>query len=489
VATTLTSLRFDNRFARLHPSLYQVVDPTPLPAPYLVAFNSDAAALLDLDPAAALEPEAAGYLSGAIRLPGAEPIAMLYAGHQFGIWVPQLGDGRAILLGQVRNARSETWDLHLKGGGQTQFSRMGDGRAVLRSTIREYLGSEAMHGLGIPTTRALAIVGSDALVYRETPETAATLIRLAPTHVRFGSFQVLASRGLEDRARELADYLIGEHLPELVGAPDRYRAWLEVIVERTADLVAQWTAVGFAHGVLNTDNMSVLGLTLDYGPFAFMDEYDPRLVCNHSDHDGRYAFDQQPAVGLWNLARFAEALLPLVTLEEANLALERYPARFNESYGRLVRAKMGLATERPEDGGLVEEMYSIMAANRADHTRWFRALGGVTATTEAPPAELLASVHDLERLAGWTTRYAARIRDEGRPEPARAAEMRAINPKFVLRNHLAQQAIDRALERDYSEIERLRRLLADPFAEHPEFERYADPAPPWAKDLVISCSS
>lgn len=489
MANTLTSLRFDNRYARLHPSLYHVVEPTALPSPYLIAFNPDAAALLDLDPNAAADPRAADYLSGGLRLPGAEPLAMLYAGHQFGVWVPQLGDGRAILLGQVRNARGETWDLHLKGGGITRFSRMGDGRAVLRSTIREYLGSEAMHGLGIPTTRALSIVGSDAPVYRETPETAATLIRLAPSHVRFGSFQVLASRGLEDRARELADFVIDEHVPHLSGAPDRYQRWLEIVVDQTAELVARWTAVGFAHGVLNTDNMSVLGLTLDYGPFAFMDEYDAGLICNHSDHDGRYGFDQQPAVGLWNLARFAEALMPLVTVEEANAALERYPTRFNAGYGALLRSKLGLVTAEADDVGVIEEMFGIMAANRTDYTRWFRALSDVGAGTVEPPRRLDEAIHDRARLAAWVTRYAARLAREARPAAERVAAMKAVNPKFVLRNHLAQQAIDRALEKDYTEIATLRSLLASPFNEHPERERYADPAPVWAKDLVISCSS
>jgi uncharacterized protein YdiU (UPF0061 family) len=488
VTVSLTSLPFDNTFARLHPSLYEVVDPTPLPDPYLVAFSPDAAELIDLDSSAAADPATAEYLSGNRRLPGAEPLAMLYAGHQFGIWVPQLGDGRAILLGQVRNQHGALWDLQLKGGGMTRFSRMGDGRSVLRSAVREFLASEAMHGLGIPTTRALSIVGSDAPVYRETPETAATLIRMAPSHVRFGSFQILAARRMEERARELADYVIGEHERDLVGQPDRYVRWLERVVDSTADLVARWTAVGFAHGVLNTDNMSVLGLTLDYGPFGFVDEYDPGFICNHSDHEGRYAFDRQPAIGLWNLARFAEALVPLVSFEEANLALERYPSRFNGTYGTLLRGKIGLTTEQPDDQALVEEMFAIMAANRVDFTRWFRTLGQVTAATERAPTSLREMVHDLERLDGWVGRYAARIRAEG-DSADRPARMNRVNPKYVLRNYLAQRAIDPAIGKDYSEIERLRLLLRAPFDEHPAMEAYADRSPPWARDLIVSCSS
>lgn len=485
----LTALTFDNSFARLHPSLYQAVDPTPLPAPYLVAFSPEAARLIDLDPDAAHDPATAEFLSGARPIPGAEPIAMLYAGHQFGVWVPELGDGRAILLGQVRNHRGELWDLQLKGGGMTRFSRMGDGRAVLRSTIREFLASEAMHGLGIPTTRALSIVGSDALVYRETPETAATLIRMAPSHVRFGSFQILAARRLEERSRELADHVIQEHERDLAGEPDRHIRWLERVVDRTADLVAQWTAVGFAHGVLNTDNMSVLGLTLDYGPYGFMDEYDPRFICNHSDHDGRYAFDRQPAIGLWNLARFAEALVPLVSFEEANLALERYPTRFSDRYGTLMRQKLGLTTAREDDPALVEEMFAIMAANRVDYTRWFRHLALIGESSQGAPTVLREAVHDLERLDVWVTRYLARTREDGVADTDRAAQMGQTNPKYVLRNYLAQRAIEAAMRKDYSELERLRVLLLDPYGEHPALERYADASPPSAKDLVVSCSS
>ena len=485
----LTALRFDNTFARLHPSLYQVVDPTPLADPYLIAFNADVAGLIDLDPAAAADPDAPIYLSGGRRLAGSEPLAMLYAGHQFGVWVPQLGDGRAILLGQVRSATGQLWDLHLKGGGPTRFSRMGDGRAVLRSTIREYLASEAMHGLGIPTTRALSIVGSDEVAYRETIETVATLIRVAPSHVRFGSFQILAARGDTDRIRELMDYLIAEHDPDLVGREDRAARWLERAVERTADMIARWMAVGFAHGVMNTDNMSVLGLTMDYGPYGFLDEYAAGFVCNHTDHEGRYAFDRQPAVALWNLARFAESLLELIPLEEANTIVNRYPGLFEARYYALMRGKLGFEAERHDDAALVTEMFGLMEANRIDYTRWFRALATVRRSAAAAPESIRATVHDLPRLDAWIQRYGERLGAESRDDAERAIAMNRVNPKYVLRNYLAQRAIERAVARDWSEIERLQRLLATPFDDHPDLAAYAEGPPADERHIVVSCSS
>ncbi len=478
---SLTTLDFDNTFARLHPAFYEVVDPTPLSEPHIVAFNSDAAGLIDLDPGAAGDPEAARYLSGGLRLPGAEPVAALYAGHQFGVWVPQLGDGRAILLGEVRNRRGERWDLQLKGSGQTKFSRMGDGRAVLRSTIREYLACEAMHGLGIPTTRALAIVGSPDPVYRETVETAATVIRMAPTHIRFGSFQVLAARGLTERITELADYVINHHHPELAGLPDRYPRWLEIVVTRTAELMADWMAAGFAHGVMNTDNMSVLGLTLDYGPYGFLEETDPGFICNHSDHEGRYAFGQQPAVGLWNVARFAEALLDLVSVDDANAALTRYAGVFEAGYGQRMREKIGLQAEQPDDPALIAEMLGLMAANRVDYSRWFRRL--------SEPATLRTEIHGLERFDAWAARYTARLTAEDSNPTERRARMNRRNPAFVLRNYLAQRTIERAEQGDFSEIAKLHGILRNPFVDRAEDAAYAEPAPPGDRGIVVSCSS
>ncbi len=312
---TLEGLRFDNTYARLPDAFSARLAPTPFTShPYLVSFNPDAASLIDLDPKEVQRPEFVQYFSGARMLAGAEPLAMLYAGHQFGHYVPQLGDGRAILLGEVRNDRGEKWDLHLKGAGQTPFSRHGDGRAVLRSSIREYLGGEAMQGLGIPTTRALCLVGSEDEVLREEGvESGAMLVRLAPSHVRFGSFEVFAHRRQMAHLKQLADYVIENHFSHLQGASDGYFSFFREVVQKTAELVAKWQAVGFAHGVLNTDNMSILGLTLDYGPFGFLDDYDAGLICNHSDRGGRYAFHRQPNIANWNLHALGEALLSLIS--------------------------------------------------------------------------------------------------------------------------------------------------------------------------------
>ncbi len=477
-------LPFDNSYARLSPAFYEVVDPSPLPDPYLVAFNPDAAALLELDPTEASTAELLRYLSGAGHLPGSEPIAQVYAGHQFGVWVPRLGDGRAILLGEVRNARGESWDLHLKGAGQTRYSRHGDGRSVLRSAIREYLASEAIHGLGIPTTRALAVVGSDLPIQREAVETAATLLRLAPSHVRFGSFQYFAALGATDRVRELADYVIGRHFAELTGAPDRYRAFFGEVCQHTARLMAQWMAAGFAHGVMNTDNMSVLGLTLDYGPYGFLDDYDAGFICNHTDTEGRYAFAQQPGVGMWNCARFGEALLSLIDLDKAQQELGTYWHAFVPEYERLMRAKLGLLTEREEDAALVRDLLSLLQAEQADYARFFRGLGkfksagGERATEDGTAA-----------YGAWASRYAARLGAEGSLDAERAERMRRVNPKYVLRNWIAQEAIKRAQEGDFALIEQLRRLFAAPYDEHPGMERFAEPPTAEDREIAVSCSS
>ncbi|MGI8883844.1 MAG: protein adenylyltransferase SelO, partial [Pyrinomonadaceae bacterium] len=346
---SLDNLRFDNTYARLPEVFYRRVKPTALPAPYLVSFNEKAAELIGLDPKEFINPEFVEYFTGNKLLSGSEPISAIYAGHQFGTFVSQLGDGRAISLGEAVNESGERFDIQLKGAGMTPFSRMGDGRAVLRSTIREYLCSEAMHYLGIPTTRSLCITGSDAPVYRETIETAAVLTRLAPTHVRFGSFELFYYRGQHDRVRELADYVIREFYPQFSEAENKYSEFLREIIHRTARLIAQWQSVGFAHGVMNTDNMSILGLTIDYGPFGFLDEFDAGFICNHSDYAGRYAFDQQPVVGIWNLYKLAQTFVPLIEVEEAEAVLGEYQTIFTERLIELMRGKLGLQTEQPED--------------------------------------------------------------------------------------------------------------------------------------------
>ncbi|MDN5939713.1 MAG: YdiU family protein, partial [Salinisphaera sp.] len=430
------------------------------------------------------------------RVPaGAEPVSQLYAGHQFGAWVPQLGDGRAILLGQVRNRRGEAWDVQLKGAGKTPYSRFADGRAILESTLREYLVSEAMAGLGIPTTRALCVVGSDVPVYRETRHQAAVLTRLAPSHLRFGSFEVLFYREQFDRLGPLADHVIDEHFPQVAGlppGPERYRAWVEAVITCTAELIADWQCVGFCHGVMNTDNMSILGLTIDYGPFGFMDRYQASWVCNHSDDLGRYAYDRQPAVALWNLGRFVQAVLPLLSAEpEAAVAIgQGVLASYREQYDRAwltrMRAKLGLPDPQDADAALAQDLLARMEAGGADFTRTFRRLGRAAAGEESA---FVDEFTDRDAARAWLDDWRARLASAGADALDCRATMDAVNPKYVLRNYLAEQALARAREGDYSEIERLWLLLRRPFDERPDYEGYARLPPDWASGIVLSCSA
>ncbi len=486
----LETLSFDNSYARLPEALSAKLNPTPFSEPpHLVSFNPEAAALIDLDPEQATRPEFAAVFGGSMLAPGMEPLAMLYSGHQFGVYVPQLGDGRAILLGEVRNDRGEKWDLHLKGAGLTPFSREGDGRAVLRSTIREYLCSEAMFGLGIPTTRGLCIVGSDHQVYREQIETGAMLVRMAPSHVRFGSFEILYYRKQHEQLKVLADYVIAEHYPHLIDASDRYVRFFSEVVERTARLIAQWQAVGWAHGVMNTDNMSILGITLDYGPFGFIDDYDPGFICNHSDHNGRYAFNQQPYIGLWNLSCLAQALLPLAQKDELKTALDRYTPLCEGRYMELMRAKFGLIETKEEDAPLIQDFLALMHLHHVDYTSVFRTLGLFQTGTESLNESLRDVFVDRDSFDQWARRYTHRLREEGSRDEDRLIRMNRVNPKYVLRNYLAQTAIEKAQKKDYSEIDRLLTLLHDPYRDQPGMDAYAAPPPNWGKHLSVSCSS
>jgi len=481
---------FQNRFARLPEVFYERVLPTPVPAPYLVSFNPAAATLLELDPAMASDPAFVAWAAGNQLPPGADPIATAYAGHQFGVFVPQLGDGRAILLGDLTTGGGDRWEVQLKGAGQTRYSRFGDGRAVLRSTIREYLCGEAMAGLGIPTTRALAIVGSDLPVIREEPETAAVLVRLAPTHVRFGHFEFFAVRGQTAEVRQLADWVIDGFFPGLPAGDERYPAWLREVAARTARLIAAWMAAGWAHGVMNTDNMSILGLTIDYGPFGFQDAFDAGFICNHSDHTGRYAWDQQPAVALWNLTRLAEALLSLMTEAEALDALNDFQPEFQGEYDRLMRARLGLREVRDEDRMLAWDLLQVLQQGRIDYPRFFRLLGQFDSRPGADTPALREASGFLGAFDLWAVRYGARLRAEESHDAERGARMARVNPAYVLRNYLAEQAIRQARdERDYTEVDRLLALLQDPFTERPGMESYLMPPPEWGRALTVSCSS
>lgn len=486
----LETLSFDNSYARLAEAFYAKLNPTRFSEPpHLISFNPAAAALIDLDPEQAKRPEFAGVFGGSLLVPGMEPLAMLYSGHQFGVYVPQLGDGRAILLGEVRNERGEKWDLHLKGAGLTPFSREGDGRAVLRSTIREYLCSEAMHGLGIPTTRALCVVGSEHKVFREQVETGAMLVRMAPSHVRFGTFEVFYYRKQHEQLTILADYVIAHHFPHLIDGPDKYARFFFEVVERTAKLIAQWQAVGWAHGVMNTDNMSIHGITLDYGPFGFMDDYDPGFICNHSDHNGRYAFNQQPYIGLWNLSCLAQALLPLAAKEELKAALDRYTPLCERRYMELMQAKFGLSEEQEDDAGLIQDLLSLMQQGHVDYTNFFRALGSFSSQDGSPNEPLRDSFLDREAFSRWAKRYADRLCREKSRDEERSSRMNRVNPKYILRNYLAQQAIEKAQQKDFSEIDQLLALLQNPYSEQPGMDNYASPPPNWGKHLSVSCSS
>lgn len=468
---------------------YRRVKPTALPAPYLVSFNSAATELIGLDGQEVSKSDFVEYFTGNKILPGSEPISAIYAGHQFGTFVPQLGDGRAILLGEAANARGERFDIQLKGAGLTPFSRMGDGRAVLRSTIREYLCSEAMHWLGIPTTRSLCITGSDTPVYRETVETAAVLTRLAPTHVRFGSFELFYYRGQYQQVRELADYVISEFFPQFVEAENKYLQFLREVVHRTARLIAQWQAVGFAHGVMNTDNMSIIGLTIDYGPFGFLDEFDVGFICNHSDYAGRYAFDQQPNVGLWNLYKLAQTLVPLVEPEEAEAVLSEYQFVFTEKFVELMRAKIGLEKEELEDTQLISALLEILQLSRVDYTHFFRRLADFKVEAREKNDLLQRMFIDPKSFDQWAKVYRARLAKENSACAQRRVSMLLVNPKFILRNHIAQTAIEQAQAGDYTELNTLLEVLKKPFDEQPTMERFAEPPPEGSERIAVSCSS
>jgi uncharacterized protein YdiU (UPF0061 family) len=434
--------------------------------------------------------QALEVLSGNAVWPGMRTLATVYSGHQFGSWAGQLGDGRALLLGEL-NTTAGAMELQLKGAGATPYSRMGDGRAVLRSSIREFLCSEAFAGLGIPTTRALAITASALPVRRETLETAAVVTRVAPSFIRFGHFEHFAHTNQHAELRQLADFFIRHHAPECLTAANPYVALLERVVRQTATLMADWQAVGFCHGVMNTDNMSMLGLTLDYGPFGFMDGFDPGHVCNHSDHQGRYAYARQPNIGFWNLHALAQALLPLMTDAERDgapllAALDIYKTAFPAALMQRMRAKLGLQAEQDADRLLVDDWLKLMAGARADFTISFRRLSSLTLADD--PAKLRDLFIDQAALAHWLQRYRDRLSLESSDDEQRSLRMRAVNPAVVLRNHLAEGAIRAAQAGDFSETERLLKVLQRPYDEP---ERASDAAlpPDWAQTLEVSCSS
>jgi uncharacterized protein YdiU (UPF0061 family) len=491
-AVPLEHLRLAPGYAALGDGFVQRLDPTPLPEPKLIAFNPDVAAIIGLRDDQADRPEFLRLAAGNARFAEAQPFAAVYAGHQFGHFVPQLGDGRAITLGEIAAPDGNPFEWQLKGAGATAYSRFGDGRAVLRSTIREYLCSEAMAALGIPTTRALALVTSEEPVYRETIETAAVLTRIAPSHLRFGTFEFFHYRGQFDAVKQLADYAIRRFFPalaDIADEPERYAAFLQEVVERTARLMAQWQSVGFAHGVMNTDNMSILGLTLDYGPYGFLDAYDAGFICNHTDEAGRYAFDRQPTIGLWNAHALATALSTLVATPDAERVLNTFAPVYRETYLGLLREKFGLQTIEPDDAKLFGACFDALQNGRVDFTRFFRALSSLERRSSPADDSVALMFENRSEWYDWQRSYRARLEREGRDDAERATAMRAANPKYILRNYLAQQAIDAAQKGDYAELQRLHRVLRRPFDEQPENESCAAPPPDWARQISVSCSS
>ncbi len=482
-------LQWRNSFAALGPDFSTPLAPTPLPDPYWVGVNAPLARDMGLDEAWLSSPSALQALTGNMPLAGSQPLASVYSGHQFGVWAGQLGDGRAILLGEISTPAGPQ-ELQLKGGGLTPYSRMGDGRAVLRSSIREFLCSEAMHGLGIPTTRALCVTGSPAPVYREEVETAAVVTRVAPSFIRFGHFEHFAAQDRIGPLRVLADYVIDRFYPECRAGErfngNAYAAFLAAVSDRTAAMVAQWQAVGFCHGVMNTDNMSILGLTIDYGPFQFLDAFIPGHICNHSDPGGRYAYNRQPNVAYWNLFCLGQALMPLIEDQDlAMAALEPYKTVFPLELEGRMRAKLGLAQARAGDRELIESIQKLMAAGAVDHTIFWRRLSQAVAGGGFEPVRDLFA--DRESLDGWLAGYQARL--AGEPAGQAAALMLRTNPNYVLRNHLGEQAIRQAKLGDFSEVNTLLALLQAPFDEHPGFEVRAGFPPDWASSIEISCSS
>ena len=464
-------IQFDNSYARLPERFYARVDPTPVAAPALVQLNRALAEQLGLDAGKLATPEGVALLAGNQVPKGADPIALAYAGHQFGHFVPQLGDGRANLLGEVVGQDGVRRDIQLKGSGPTPFSRRGDGRAALGPVLREYLISEAMAGLGIPTTRALAAVTTGETVWRETRLPGAVLTRVAASHIRVGTFQYLAARGDKDDVRRLADYAIARHYPDAARGPDPYRAFLDQVVARQATLVAQWLLVGFIHGVMNTDNCSVSGETIDYGPCAFIDGYDPATVFSSIDHQGRYAYGNQPRIALWNLTRLAECLLPLLDNNEdaAKQSLQGFAPHFEATYFDGLRRKIGLSSEQEGDDNLTQDLLKLMAADGADFTQTFRRLCDAA---DSPAADAAVRFRDSAGYDAWARRWRTRLAREVDP----GAAMRAVNPAVTARNHVVEAALNAAVERaDFGPFETLLDVLSQPYRDDPALERYARP--------------
>ncbi|WP_066967303.1 YdiU family protein [Microbulbifer sp. Q7] len=489
-ARSLDKVHLQHRFADLGAVFGTPTAPTPLRAPHTIHVNPSVLALLGIDPREADSAQWAQLASGAQLFAGSAPFAMKYTGHQFGGYNPDLGDGRALLLGEIEY-HGKHWDLHLKGAGKTPYSRFGDGRAVLRSTIREYLAGEALTALGIRSTRALCIVGSDEPVARETMETGAALIRVARTHIRFGHFEYLFYTRQLEAQKQLVQFVCAQFLPEVSDQPTaaQAEALLRFTVKRSAELAAGWQSVGFAHGVLNTDNMSIIGDTFDFGPYGFLDDYEPGFICNHSDHTGRYAFDAQPGVVLWNLNALAHAFSSLLDTETLKDCLGEYQPLLITHYANLMRAKLGLAIHDENDQQLCADLLQLLEQGQADYSLFFRALSRYTGERPADALAALVAPAQHQALSDWLHHYDQRLQKETRPAEARRHAMLGTNPKFILRNYLAQRVIEAAQAGDYQPLATFFTLLQSPFEEHPGFDDWAAAPAESGKHLPISCSS
>lgn len=507
---SLENLTLDNRLADLGDEFGRITSPQPFNDWRLAAINQSACELIGLDVKQTNNEQLTQWLTGQQQWPGSKPFAQIYAGHQFGVWVPQLGDGRALLLGEVADHRTPNlyWDIQIKGGGLTPFSRMADGRAVLRSTIREYLCSEAMHGLGIATTRALAMFHSNEPVYRERTESAALLVRVAQSHLRFGSLELHYHKQHHEFLKILVDFLIDTQYPHCRDSGNPYAQLFTEIINRTASLIAQWQSVGFCHGVMNTDNMSLLGLTIDYGPFGFLEAFDPDYICNHSDHQGRYSFENQVSVGLWNCYALGNCFLNLVDEAQLREILEQYSNTYYTDYLAIMRKKLGLITSvenTDKDHQLINDLLAMLQKNQTDYSIFFRRLSSTSANEIVEFSQDQSLFNDQESSIQWLSEYHQRIvhqidsqqttdatqsADTIDRDTHRMTKMKAINPKYILRNYMAETAIRKARdENDFSETDKLIHLLHHPFDEHPEHESYAGFSPQWAQQLSISCSS
>jgi len=473
---------FDNSYARDMEGFYVAWQGETAPAPRLIMLNRALARDLGLDPIALDSEAGAAIFAGSVAPDGANPLAQAYAGHQFGGFSPQLGDGRALLIGEVLDSNGSRFDIHLKGSGRTPFSRGGDGKAVLGPVLREYLMGEAMHALGVPTTRALAAVATGETIRRDGAKPGAVLTRIASSHLRVGTFQFFAARGEWDQVRKLADYAIARHDPDLSGTPQPYLAFFERVVNRQAALIAKWLNIGFIHGVMNTDNMTISGETIDYGPCAFMDTYDPDTVFSSIDRNGRYAFGNQPAIARWNLARLAETLLQLIDPDDNDNAVRLATHQINRfvgEYTRLwqagMRAKLGLTSEEDSDADLINDLFTTMEGQDVDFTLLFRSLARAAAGDHAPVRSLF---NDPEAPVTWLARWTDRLSRDPQDAATRAEGMNRVNPIYIPRNHLVEAALNAAEQDDnLGPFERLLEVLSNPFEERAGLGAYAEPAP------------